>query len=322
MGREGTGREQLAEVQRARILAAMVDVASEHGYGYATVARVVARSGVSRRTFYEQFVDRDECFLAAFDQAMEGIVSIAVPAYRAPSKWRGRVRAGLTVLLESLDREPRIARLVIVETLGAGHTVLEHRRRGIAQIITLIDEEGREAGKGEGPPPLTAEGLVGGALSLIHARIAYPSHASGEEGLIALLNPLVSMIVLPYLGAAAARRELEQPLPQAREPGDRSASGPRSGTGDPLRDLDMRLTYRTLRVLLAIGELAEQGAPPSNREVADAAGIRDQGQVSKLLARLQQLGLVENVAGPRVKGEANGWGLTARGVEVRGVVGG
>src|ERR1022692_3097839 len=143
LGREGTGREQLAEVQRARILAAMVDVASEHGYGYATVARVVARSGVSRRTFYEQFVDRDECFLAAFDQAMEGIVSIAVPAYRAPSKWRGRVRAGLTVLLESLDREPRIARLVIVETLGAGHTVLEHRRRGIAQIITLIDEEGR-----------------------------------------------------------------------------------------------------------------------------------------------------------------------------------
>ena len=94
------------------------------------------------------------------------------------------------------------------------------------------------------------------------------------------------------------------------------ADGRRAGT-DPLRELDMRLTYRTIRVLLAVGELSEQGSHPSNREVADGADIRDQGQISKLLARLDQLGLVRNAADPRVKGEPNAWALTERGEEVR-----
>jgi predicted transcriptional regulator len=89
---------------------------------------------------------------------------------------------------------------------------------------------------------------------------------------------------------------------------------------DPLRDLDMRLTYRTVRVLEAIGELRAPGPHPSNRQVAEAAGIRDQGQVSKLLARLQQLGLIENAGDGLAKGEPNAWMLTKRGCEVREVL--
>jgi AcrR family transcriptional regulator len=300
----------------------MVDVASELGAGNATVARVVARSGVSRRTFYELFVDREGCFLAAFDRSVERIAAVVLPAYRQPSEWRKRVRAGLTALLQFLDREPAVARLVIVEALGAGPKALEHRRRGIAQIITVIDREGREATRGEGPPPLTGEGVVGGALSLIHTRLAHPSGATDTERLLAdgesdslllLLNPLVSMALAPYLGPAAARRELAQPPPLA------SDSKVRAGA-DPLRDLEMRLTYRTVRVLLAIGDLQGSGSHPSNRQVGDAAGISDQGQVSKLLARLQQLGLVERASEPQVKGEPNAWRLTTRGSEVREVV--
>ena len=131
----------------------MFDVASEHGVGYATVARVVARSGVSRRTFYEQFVDREDCFLAAFDLAMERIAAVVLPAYRQSSKWRERVRAGMTALLRFLDLEPGVARLVIVEALGAGPKALERRRRGIAQIITVIDQQGREGRAGEARHP-------------------------------------------------------------------------------------------------------------------------------------------------------------------------
>jgi AcrR family transcriptional regulator len=317
------GRERVSEIQRARIVAAMVSTASEHGVGYATVARVVARSGVSRRTFYEQFVDREDCFLTAFDQAIGGIAAVVLPAYRVPSKWHERVRAGLAALLQCLDGEPAVARLVIVEALGAGPKALEHRRRGIAQIVTVIDTEGREAKGGEGPPPLTAEGVVGGALSLIHARLAFPppvvdraSPTGGGEGdsLIGLLNPLVSMIVLPYLGATAARRELERPAPV-------TSNGAHRVGVDPLRELDMRLTYRTVRVLLAIGELTGlRGSKPSNREVGDVAGIRDQGQVSKLLARLQQLGLVANARESQAKGAPNAWALTKRGAEVHEVL--
>ena len=71
-------------------------------------------------------------------------------------------------------------------------------------------------------------------------------------------------------------------------------------------------TYRTARVLTAIA--ANPGA--SNRAVAAAAGIVDEGQASKLLKRLAGLGLIENIANDREPGEANAWRLTARGVGV------
>jgi AcrR family transcriptional regulator len=322
--RHAEGHEQLSQIQSARIVAAMVDVAAQHGVGYATVARVVARSGVSRRTFYEQFLDREDCFLAAFDRALDRIAAVGAPAYSRPSRWAERVRCGLAALLQFLDDESALARLVVVEAFGAGPKVLERRRLGIAQVVAVVDREGRAAAKaGAAPPPLTGEGVIGGALSLIHARLAFPAPAAAAP-LLELLNPLVSLIVSPYLGPAAARRELDRPLPDAigeTYGADRLDLGSHGAqSGDPLRELDMRLTYRTVRVLLAIGDLAEPGVHPSNRQVGDAAGMRDQGQVSKLLARLRQLGLIENAAEPQIKGEPNGWTLTPRGHQVRATV--
>jgi hypothetical protein len=125
------------------------------------------------------------------------------------------------------------------------------------------------------------------------------------------LGELVGMIVLPYLGAGAARKELERPVPAllleaSYEP---RRKAPRS-TGDPLEGVPMRLTYRTTRVLEGVG--AHPGA--SNRQVAENAGIGDQGQVSKLLRRLQRLGLLTNQGeGAHAKGEPNAWVLTPRG---------
>jgi AcrR family transcriptional regulator len=299
---DGVGHRQLAEIQRGRIILAMVEVASERGVGDATIARVVARSGVSRRTFYELFDDREDCFCAAFEHSMRRMATRVVPAYLDPLRWRERVRAGLAALLEFLEYEPALGRLVIVETLGAGPKVLERRRRVLAQVIAAVDQGRRETPSGKDLQPLTAEGTVGGALSLIHTRMAEDWDAPLRE----LLNPLVSMVVLPYLGPAAARAELRRKSPKTQ------AIAPRPAI-EPLRDLGMRLTYRTTRVLLAIG--AHPGA--SNRGVADSAGIRDQGQVSKLLSRLEQLGLIHNGGDPVAKGEPNAWMLTARGVALR-----
>ncbi len=70
-GRNGLGHEQVAEIQRARILAAIVELVAERGVSGATIARIVAGSGVSRRTFYELFKDREDCFVAAFEMALE-----------------------------------------------------------------------------------------------------------------------------------------------------------------------------------------------------------------------------------------------------------
>jgi AcrR family transcriptional regulator len=300
--RGGEGREKVSEIQRARILAAMTEVASERGAGSVTVAHVVARSGVSRRTFYELFEDREACFLAAFEEAAARISARVVPAYEAGGRWRVRVRAGLEALLDFLDEEPETGRLCIVETLAAGPRALQ-RRGCVLEAVRHAVEEGRRETKGREPPPMTAEGVVGAVSSLLHARLV--ASVSRPVSFAELLGPLMGMIVLPYLGSAAAAREVERPAaPRSERP---------KGVGrDPLRELDMRLTYRTVRVLLATA----QSPGASNRQLADASGVHDQGQISKLLSRLRSLGLIENVGAGPVKGEPNAWQLTPKGQQL------
>jgi len=297
----GRGRERVGEVQRARLLTAMVEICAERGARNATVTRVVSRSGVSRRTFYDQFTDREDCFLAAFDQTVQRIATVVIPAYRQPSTWREQTRAGLKAMLEYLDAEPDAGRLLIVEALAAGPKTLERRKSVLAHVIKAIDQ-GHKEGGARGSLPLTAEGLTGCVFSLIHERLLGDSNP-----LIDLLNPLMSMIVLPYLGPDAAHKELEQQVPSTTPPNTR-----RKASSEALRDLDLRLTYRTIRVLTAVAEHTSA----SNREVADAADIRDQGQISKLLARLNHLGLIENTAQTPTKGEPNAWKLTTPGTEI------
>ncbi len=82
------GRGQVAELQRARLLTAMVQEVSERGAANVSVGHVVGRSGVSRRTFYEIFDDREDCFLAAFDEALQHAATAVVPAYGTGGAWQ------------------------------------------------------------------------------------------------------------------------------------------------------------------------------------------------------------------------------------------
>ncbi len=305
------GRGGVAEIQRARMITALVEVAGELGVGSVTVAHIVARSGVSRRTFYELFDDREDCFLAAFDQAVERGAKRVVPAFQAPGSWRERIRAGLRALLEYLDDEPGMGALCIVDALGAGPDALERRTQVVRALIDAVHEGRKEARAGAKPTRLTAEGVVGAVLAVLHARLA--NHDARDNGgapsMASLLGPLMGMIVLPYQGQTAAARESAKPAPRRKR-----ATPP---TGDPLRELDMRLTYRTVRVLLAIAELSNgRGPGPSNRRVSEAADVSDQGQISKLLARLQHLGLIENAGTGPARGEPNVWRLTQKGQEI------
>jgi AcrR family transcriptional regulator len=329
---DGLGPERVLEIQRARILGAMVEVSAERGAANVSVAHVVERAGVSRRTFYELYSDREQCFLAAFDDATARASRYVLDAYDPKAKWVERVRTALTAVLQFLDVDRGAGQLLIVGSLGAGHIALERRGRGIAQIIALVDEGRTEIKAGAELPPLTAEGIVGGVLSVLHSRLLAPRDREltlrdgaldrslatavgprkGEASptrFVQLTAPLMSTIVLPYLGPAAARRELARPVPRA----SRTARvvGP-----DPLRELGMRLTYRTVRVLMAVA--AQPGG--SNRQVADESGIGDQGQISKLLARLHGLGLIENTGAPAMRGAPNSWVLTDRGWEVQGAL--
>jgi AcrR family transcriptional regulator len=347
-GKEVLPRERVSEVQRARLLLAARRVVAGEGYARMSVERVVARAGVSRKTFYDVFENREDCFIAAFDDAIAHARRIVCAAYdaqgepRQPGRWRERIRAGLAALLGLLEDEPELRTVCVVEALGAGPRVLEHRTRVVQALIAAVDEGRKEARKD--PPPLAAEGVVGAVLAVIHARALQagppvapessgaaptgPSSPSspprgsrvsarssavregdGPVSLSDLLGPLMGTIVLPYLGPAAANRELERPTPKRLRTPDRRA-------GDALEGLDMRLTYRTLRVLSVIAE--SPGA--SNRQVAELAGVADQGQVSKLLMRLATLGLIENEGEGHVKGGPNAWHLTQRGQEVENAI--
>lgn len=289
------------------MVAAMVDVAAERGLAEATVAHIVARSGVSRRTFYEMFNDREDCFLAAFDQAIDRTREYLNDAYDPTRKWRERVRAALEALLEFIEDEPDMGRLCVVETLGAGPKVLERRRALLAQLTAVVDQGRAEGRAGSTLPALTAEGVVGGVLSVLHARLV-DGRRRGSL-LSELAGPLMAMIVLPYMGPSIAQRESERPVHKRR---------PRRPVAnrDPLRELDMRLTYRTVRVIMAIASAPRA----SNREIGEAAGIDDQGQISKLLTRLQGLGLIENNGAGQARGAPNAWVLTARGHEVEAAI--
>lgn len=303
-GQDALPRGHVTEIQRARMLSAAVEAIEENGYARLTVAQVINRAKVSRKTFYDLFIDREDCFLAVFGRTLDQLRAMVAEAYAQESSWREGVRAGLAALLIFIDEEPELARLCVVDALGGGPRVLELRARILAQLCTVIDGGRAVATTRREPPSVTAEGVIGAVFAVIHTRMLERS----SKPYIALHGPLMSMIVLPYLGTRAASRELTRSAPQVR----RRAKAERDVGKDPMAGLDMRLTYRTVRVLSAIRE--HPGA--SNREVADGAGIADQGQISKLLSRLERLDLIENVDQAQSKGAPNEWRLTVRGERV------
>jgi AcrR family transcriptional regulator len=296
---------QVTEIQRSRMLAAAVEAVEEVGYARMTVAQVIGRAKVSRKTFYDVFADREDCFLAAFDQAIAQASTLTREAYEREPGWRDGVRSGLTRLLIFLDDEPGLAKLCVVEALGAGARVLERRAQVLEALATVIDQGRSVTNATSEPPDVTAEGIVGAVFAVLHTRVL----DGGEEPLTNLLSPLMSMIVLPYLGARAASRELSRPALKIQRD---SRQPVRARSKDPLEGLEMRLTYRTVRVLMVIAE--HPGA--SNREIAEGSGIADQGQISKLLTRLARLKLVENTGEGQERGASNAWHLTERGAQV------
>jgi AcrR family transcriptional regulator/DNA-binding MarR family transcriptional regulator len=292
-------------LQRARIISAVAGLVAEHGYGGTSPGAIIDRAAVSRTTFYSHFESRDACFLAAFDHALAALGEVAAAAYDKPGQWCERVRAALQAALWFLEDEPALGSVVFAETAGPTRpAVIGRRAQALAAVTAVVEEGRREVSPAKEPLPLTAEGVVGGVLAVIHTRLG--QRRPGQ--LIALTSPLMSIIVLPYFGPAAARRELKRPVPKRAAPPKPTTTLER--TNGRLADLDMRPTYRTLMVLTAIGQ--QPGA--CSRDVAEAAGITDAGQISKLLARLERLKLVRTSA--RRVGERHEWCLTAHGKDV------
>jgi AcrR family transcriptional regulator len=308
--RHAAARERaagVAEFQRSRVLRAAVEVASERGYTAMTAAAVIARAGVSRKTFYEVFDGCEDCFLAVLEECLAQMAAVAAPAYEGDGHWSERLRSALTAVLAFLEDERNGGALLLSYLGGYGPSRPELRTRVLQRLQGVVEDGRAQAGPPYEPPRLTAEAVVGGVLAVTHARLQ-----RGPRQLMPLLNPLMWMIVLPYLGPAAAGKQLTRSPPKRIAPVEMTTVA----ASDPVRILNMRLTYRTARTLEAI-ELAP-GA--SNAEICARVGITDPGQISKLLSRLAGVGLIENIGAGQPRGAANAWHLTDMGKELESAI--
>jgi hypothetical protein len=208
---------------------------------------------------------------------------VLVDAAATERGWRERISAALVALLEFADQQPGWARFLILEPDEGAPAIADRRRRALAELARVLEREtrGRLTVTRRGAPSssLTAELVVGGIVAVVRSQLVHKATGSFVE----LAPSLMSFIVGSYQGSERDVAELEH--------------------------LPVRPTYRTTRVLDAIAF-----APRSNnREIADVAGLRDAGQTSKLLSRLEKRGLVENVGLGAGYGEPNEWLLTPAG---------
>jgi AcrR family transcriptional regulator len=204
-GRHGLPREFVARNQRERLIAGLAEAVAENGYSGATIAHITRHAAVSRRTFYEHFSSKDECFVAAYETVMAELRARIAEAFEEEADdWPRSVRAGIASMLGFLAAEPHLARLCMVEALVAGPVVVERYDAAIQSLVPYF-RRGRE---GRSPEVLsrvsstTEEALVGGMVSLVSRRIS----AGRTEELESLLPDLVEFTLTPYLGSAEAAR--------------------------------------------------------------------------------------------------------------------
>ncbi len=205
-GRHRLPPEVVARSQRERLLEAAIRVVAEKGYGAMTIGDLTKEAGVSRTTFYELFEDKEACFLAAYDGAVETLIRQVMAAYESEGSWPDRAAAGLAALLDVLAGEPALARLSLVDIGNAGPAA-QRRYRGAIQRLTPLFEEGRDfAPGGRGLPANTSRMAIGGVTGLISDELI----AGRAEQLPGLLSDVLFATLVPYIGPDAAAREVER----------------------------------------------------------------------------------------------------------------
>lgn len=172
-GPHGLEPALVERVQRDRILAATAAVVSDIGYQAATVAKILARARISKITFYELFDNKEQCFVAAYDdaidQAFERIERACAAEGQAPPQQR--LGAALDALLDFLAEEPDAARMCVVEVLAAGPAGRERRAATMDRLAAMMETFLAEASPDRDLGPIAARALVGGAEEVVYSAI-------------------------------------------------------------------------------------------------------------------------------------------------------
>lgn len=157
--------------QRERLLDAMAQTVSEHGYATTSVADVLKVARISRRTFYEQFIDKEDCFLAAYDAVTALCEARVGEAYRAEPAWVDGLARAYEALLGVLAAEPSFGRLAVVEVLAAGPRALNRRDETLRRFTCFLEGLRAEVESVTPPPQLVAQAIGGGIYELIYSRL-------------------------------------------------------------------------------------------------------------------------------------------------------
>ncbi len=203
-GRHNLSREVVATDQRRRMLAAITTVFADYGYAQTTVSLVLAQARVSRRTFYEQFEDKDACLLAAYVEAQRRVWERAAAAARTADAWPSKVGAALDAALDFVVAEPAVAHLFTLEARAASSAIAAGHRDVLDRLALILRTGNRASLDSAGLPWWTERALVDQVAALVGAYVL-----SGAVGLLPSLGPqLLEHLLTPYRegGLAVPRR--------------------------------------------------------------------------------------------------------------------
>ena len=261
----GQSPEQVRMNQRARIHRAMVELAAASGYERVTVRGLTKTAGISTRTFYLHFANREECLASAI--ATIGHQFLARAAYRpvAGDDWQGQVRASLESLFEDLGREPRAAHLLLVEALSAGRPGRTSAIKLTADFERLLAQLLAPAPLAPAPPRRLVVGIAAGVI-----RVATMTTLTGRaRELPALAAELGDWVLTVYdEGTVALCR------PPAARPNRTSRREPQPFPADPSA---LGGLGEDERILAAAAKLAAGLGPTS----LTASKIRREAGVSR-----------------------------------------
>jgi AcrR family transcriptional regulator len=208
-GRHAAPRRVVREVQRARMLEAMVEGVAEKGYVRVSVADVIERARVSRKTFYEQFGNKEDCFLAAYDAGVDQLLE-AIDATVAPPApdWLTAARRAVEVYVATVAASPAFARAFLIEVLGAGPRALARRdvvqERFAAQLAAIHRRARADIPEIPAVPSHTFRAAVGAVNELVTAHVLERGADTLPELTDAILDVHLALLVGRELAARIA----------------------------------------------------------------------------------------------------------------------
>jgi AcrR family transcriptional regulator len=180
----------------------MIQAVAEHGYGKTTIAHVTAVAKISRRTYYENFSNKEDCFGAAYEVTLDHLRETMLTAAAAEQEWPQRVRAGLDALLQSLAAHPDLATFFLIAPPSVGDSIAARHHLAMRELVAALIAGPPPPPDSDEPSATQAEALAGGLSRLIVRKVS----AGEAEQLPEQLPGLVELVLRPFTGSEEAVR--------------------------------------------------------------------------------------------------------------------